>query len=95
MIFDPTKDTLRDSFGISDERLKELVDKYMVGSYGEILSLVLNEKTDMTEAEKAFFLIDFGVKMVFSEIQARQPTVNEEELDIQVEAQSPTSNANH
>lgn len=95
MIFDPTKDTLRDSFGISDERLKELVDKYMVGSYGEILSLVLNEKTDMTESEKAFFLIDFGVKMVFSEIQARQPTVNEKELDIQVEAQSPTSNANH
>lgn len=86
MIFDPTKDTLRDSFGISDERLEELIDKYMVGSYGEILSLVLNEKTDMTEGEKAFFLIDFGVKMVFSEIQARQPP-NEE--------MAPTANDGH
>jgi hypothetical protein len=73
MIYDNSKPTILTGFGVTDEEKNILVDEYIHGSRGDILDRICNDET-MPPNIKALLLVEFGVRLVFDEVDARQQT---------------------
>lgn len=66
MIFDKTKKSVPESFGLTEERFNEINSKYESGN-NPIQDVLedLTQRTDLTEEERACFIFECGVKFGF------------------------------
>lgn len=63
LVYDNTKNTILEGFGITPERQTELVEEYIHGSRGDILERICNDET-LPPNEKCLLLVDLGTKLV-------------------------------